>query len=389
MPQYGHAPKPPRGNEGGGGGGGGEGGRGGDSSGRAASAAGTRALALGPLWSWAVVSLPLVQVGRVVLNVHPILLVWMAAELIAGVLPGGMGLASAGAMVAAWMLVLMVREWCRVTWGRWVGSDAKVSTLWLLGGLEPVGRAWMPNPRLAEAGGLLFGMTAWPVLGAIVWLEGGWSAVVFDPLHPGSNELIVRTNLPTWAALAYWAHVFNVLTVCANLLVRAYPLDMARVLEARLTPWLGRAAVGRTVAVGVLTSGALFVLAGPLGLARLAVFAVVLLAWTAARWRAVQVFDAAARRAGGPDPADTDVSADTSARRTRRHGPGPSGVVADRTAAAATSDAAVGDAKPAALTVNDILSKISREGLASLTAAERETLERETRRMRGGPPATS
>jgi hypothetical protein len=369
--------------------------------------------ALGPGWEWTQASIPLIKVGKVGLNAHPLLLIWICGEVLAAVVADSwaMGLESRviSAGILAWFGVLMIREWSRVQWARMCGSDASETTLWMLGGIEPVGRPWMPNPRLAEAGGLFAGMFMWPILAFIVWRTAGVTALGFNPLQP-SNWLAANAPFAWWVAI--WAYAINALLLMSNLLLRVFPLDAGRVLEAQLLPFYGRRAYDKALPLAIGYAGGLMILSAPLGFFRVFVLAGVMLLWQIARWHAYRPIRTT------PDRTATFAGTLASTRIHEASGGGaPGGIGGELGGGNGGPNAKAGLEKPrpegspesggtpttksqsgqpidtkskvrttplddAPLSVDEILRKVARSGLGSLTPDERLTLDLETKRLR-------
>ena len=170
------------------------------------------------------------------------------------------------------------------------------------------------------------------------------------------------SSLAAWALVTLWyLHYMNVVLLAFNLLVPMFPMDGGRILQAALWARSGYAASMRTACVaGLVTSVALFVVAA-VGretlLMAIASFGG-LVCWFERRRLALVAGEegefAASLRDEPPEPPSR-------AEERRRQRQAEEQAEVDR-----------------------ILAKISRQGLESLTRAERKALRRATERRRSG-----
>ncbi|MFZ4575760.1 MAG: hypothetical protein ACOYN0_15300, partial [Phycisphaerales bacterium] len=237
--------------------------------------------------SW---SLPVGRFFHTRVRVHAILPVWLAMELLAPLDPGAIGPLYSAFLVIAFFVIVLARELCRAAFARAMGRQFETVVLWPLGGVShsaPLSRI-SPGiqPALAESGGILFGMLAWPVLAAAVWmLGGGWTQLTLSPLNPAGTLASIGGDLDTVRArtganpvvlIGAWSLYYaNACVLLANLLLPMAPLDASRVILAWQERRLGDAAAAAFVAkFGFVTSVVVLVAGGVMGSTRLIALAV-------------------------------------------------------------------------------------------------------------------
>lgn len=225
--------------------------------------------------SW---SLPLGRFFRTRVRLHILMPLWITVELLGPLHPGKLGLVYSASLVGAFCVVVVARELCRAAFARAMGRQLDTVVLWPLGGVShtsPVSRVYPGlQPALAESGGLLFGMLAWPVLAAAVWmLGGGWGQLSVSPLNPavtlGSigqdlDSVRATTGANPLVLIGAWSLYYaNACVLLANLVLPMFPLDASRVLLAWQERRLGDAAaaafvakIGFVAAIAVLLAGA-------------------------------------------------------------------------------------------------------------------------------------
>lgn len=166
---------------------------------------------------------------------HVILPIWIAAEMLRTVDSRAPGPGATGCLMGAFVLILLARELARAAFARAMGAQFDSVVLWPLGGITagtPLGKVRAGfQPGLAESGGVLFGMLAWPVLAAAVWMLGGnWTLLSMNMLKPvgalGDPGALGPSLLGAWSL--YYA---NAVVLVANLLVPMFPLDAARIVR--------------------------------------------------------------------------------------------------------------------------------------------------------------
>jgi len=289
-------------------------------------------------------------------GLHALFVVWLIAQLIAAVRPDRAGLEFTLPPLTLLLVFVAAHEAVRVLTIRRLRLEPAEIVLWPLGGVTPGAHAERATQLawLASSGLILHAALAPTLAGVVLALGGPGSSLVFWPLTPSSAiaDLAAHTGATPGALLwAWWAYAVNLLLLLANLLP-AYPLDMARVVEAALWRRRGReAAAVATGSLGIAVGAGLIVIAAVLeafGLMALGA------ACAAASWielrAARSVQDLADLSFQGPPPAEQPPDPPKEdPRRAERQ---------------------------AAREVDRILAKISVQGVESLTEAERATLDR-------------
>lgn len=291
-------------------------------------------------------SFPLARLGAIRLRVHWFVPLWVGAELLAWLPRHALGPAHVVAVVASLLVLGVIREASRLGVARWLGSEVEVSRVWPLGGLSPVSVTGTLRPVLAEVGGLLAGLCLLPLL-AWLCVRAGCVAESLTPdlLSPRVTAATLRT--PEQVA-AWWLYFANVLQLAANL-VPAGPFDAGRVLGAILRGRVGERGAAVAARIGLLACAGLFVYGCAAGETRLILVASFAALVTFMDFRRYEFLSSPG---GVPEPA---------AR--------PAAVVHRRAARTEPS-------------LDELLGKISRTGLNSLTPEEREVLSRETERRK-------
>lgn len=238
--------------------------------------------------SW---SLPLGSLFGIRIRAHFLLAIWVAVELFGPIHPGALGPLYAGCLIASFVLIVLVRELCRSAFARGMGRQLDTVVLWPLGGIShtvPLSRVHAGlQPAITESGGLLFGMLAWPVLAAAVWMLGGrWAQVSFNPLNPAMtlagigndlHSIASNTGANPFVLIGAWSLYYaNAIVLLANLLLPMFPLDGARIVLAWQERRLGDLAAAAFVAkVGFLTALVTLVLGSALESTRVMALAVI------------------------------------------------------------------------------------------------------------------
>lgn len=290
-------------------------------------------------------SFPLARLGAIRLRVHWFVPLWVGAELLAWLPRHALGPAHVAAVVASLLVLGVTREASRLWVARWLGSEAEVSRVWPLGGLSPVSVGGTARPVLAEVGGSLAGLCLLPLL-AWLCVRAGCVAEALAPdlLSPRVTAATLRT--PEQVA-AWWLYYANVLQLAANL-VPAGPFDAGRVLGAIARARLGERGAVVAARIGLLVCAGLFVYGCAAGETRLILVASFAALVTFMDFRRHEF-----------------VSAPGAAPESAR----PTAVVHRPAARSEPS-------------LDEVLAKISRTGMASLTPEEREALSRETERRK-------
>lgn len=290
-------------------------------------------------------SLPLFSAFGLRVRVHMLLVLWVAAEMVAWVPRGAVGLVHVFAAVVSIGAVLVVREIVREGIRRGLGGEPQPIVLWPLGGLgaTPVGP--VPRPFLAASGGLLAGAILVPVLGTlVVWSGAGWASLSLDLLSPRVTAGGLRSHAQIWA---WWAYYTNAVVLVTNALLPMLPMDAGRLTQV----FIGR----RALRVALWSAAGVFVLGACLGEMRILALGAV---GALASYLDVRREEFAAGLGLGAAPPRSE----------------PLDATPD-----ATAD--LPEADPAA-DLDAVLRQISRRGMASLSSAQRETLRRETERRR-------
>ncbi|MDX2132537.1 MAG: hypothetical protein SFY69_10855 [Planctomycetota bacterium] len=286
-----------------------------------------------------------------VLRVHALVPIWIGAELVTWLRRDAVGLVHVVAVVTSLLVIAAFRELFRASVARRLGCESAPSVLWPLGGLSPTPISPGGPSPLAECGGLVAGVLLVPALGSLVLASGASpEALLPSPLDPRITAAGLRS---TWQVWAWWAYYANLIMLAANLLLPMSAFDAGRVVQS----WARRARDDyRALAlrIGLFAALAVFVIGASAGETRLMAVAALgglatyldtrRLEFIALGTQTITVRDVPAER---PAP-DVSLEAEPA--------PPPD--------------------------LDDVLARISRDGMASLTPQERRVLERETERRR-------
>ncbi len=278
-------------------------------------------------------------------------------------------------------IVVLVHEFGHCYGARRTGGEADEVLLWPLGGLAMVSPPHHPRAHLITTIG---GPIVHPAIGAaaaaiIVWEAKDGQAIPWNPLHPFTpvSGAYYVSELHRWMSYVFG---INYVMLLFNL-VPMYPLDGGRILQALLWPRMG-----------FVQSTQLATFVGMVGAVGLAVFGIVTKEWTTLGiavfgyfecWRMRQAIQAGAY---SDEPTfGYDFSKGFGAFKDTDHGRGGQmGFFARRRARRALErerrEAAAIEERQRR--IDAILQKVHRDGMHSLTAAERRFLAEETERQR-------
>ncbi len=298
-----------------------------------------------PLLEW---SFPLFRVGRIAVRAHWTLLAYMLFEAIS--LASRLPLWCVPVIIAIITVSVLLHELGHAFAARMVGGDCRKIVLWMLGGLAECERPFRPWPVAAVA-------AAGPAVNAAIYAGCELFLRVWHPEQAGNSS--------EWAVfLLRYASGFNFFLMWFNLLP-GIPLDGSRVLTAGVWTVFGlRAAMRTSLIVSYPVVIGLFVWA--------CYDRSMLLLFLSLWMFSATVQEHAALRQGwstqGFEPAYGDAPSPfarwLSRRRRHRRARLDAKAAADRE------------------TVDDLLAKVSANGLTSLTKRERATLEAYSRRER-------
>jgi len=303
-----------------------------------------------PLTWW---SFPLMRLGGLRIRVHTLLVpVWLGIEMLSWLPQNKLGPIHVFSGLGALLVLALLHEIGRGLLARWLGDGGDCVVLWPLGGLNPVSRRGATHPMVAESGGLVVNILLVPVLALVaLGLQMDRSALVFNPLNPMS---VLQNDLGTVEkVIVWWAYYMNLIMLGVNLLVPMLPLDSGRILQAYLRG-SSNTPVETGARIGFVAAGVLFLFSVTLGQGHLMGVAVLGGVATLMDLRRHQFL----LGDGEPDLPQTHEPEEPPVRKAPQPVPNTE--------------------------LDEVLAKISREGMENLTAGEREVLARETERRRRG-----
>lgn len=298
-------------------------------------------------------SFPVFRMRRIQVRLHLIVPLWIGAELLFSLAQGRLGPLQVSMAIGSLLLIASLREWMRAHAARVLGADKDTAIAWPLGGLTPVSRPGLPHPIAAELGGLVFGVAVMPFLVTLFWMTGAdLSALLFNPLLPGET---VGSLVTPAQQIAWWLIYANGVILALNLLLPMYPYDAAGILYASLRQRLGSARANDVVLrCGLFSAISLLVCAATAGETRLIAVAIFAAAATLHQFRKNEFLYALSR----PMPDRAAQCPDESPE------PEPEPAYSEQS-------------------LDEVLAKITRQGIHSLTPRERSLLEEATRIRRG------
>lgn len=306
---------------------------------------------------WAV---PLYRAWGISVRVHVLFIVFIVVRLLFSLDQSLAGVGHAGLMLAALFGLVLLHEYGHCFACRRVGGEADEVLLWPLGGLAMCRppHDWRSNLITTVGGPGVNAVLLLPLGAAVWWLTGEPRAVFFDLFNPGTafGAAQSSSSAAAWGISAVIAlHVMNAYGLLFNVLVPMYPMDGGRILHALLWRQMGyHRATDVATLVGMVAAG---------------VMAVVGIVTEQTMLMAIAFFGAITcwqdRRqlrfaSSGGDDAIIAASQRLAAEETKRLAE-----ARRRREAEAARQAEV----------DRILAKIAKEGMASLTRKEQQTLK--------------
>ncbi|MFN0012648.1 MAG: site-2 protease family protein [Phycisphaerales bacterium] len=327
-------------------------------------------------------SITLFKIAGIRVRAHMLFVLYVVFEVVAAALQQGqLGPGYRALSIGALFTLVLLHEFGHCLVCRWVGGTADDILLWPLGGLAFCRPPHRWKASLATTlGGPAVNAVLVPVLGALVLSTGtGWDGLIFNLFK--YEATLVQLNLTSWWAVGVWSlYYVNLALLAFNMLVPMFPMDAGRVVQELLWARVGYAkSMWISTTVGLAGAAVLAVLGMTTNQTTLIMIAIFggltcyserqklrYLRWqeeeespwaasAQARWRP----DADAR-AGTPPEVPEDFDPDAAARKAR------AALEAEQTE------------------VDRILAKIARAGMASLSRAEKATLEGASARKRRG-----
>lgn len=305
--------------------------------------------------TWAI---PLVTWRGVRIGVHAIFPIWALAECAAALPRGRDAVFTLLTAAACYLVVVLARELARAWWAARAGREVHEIVAWPLGGFASSGAASARATAMGELGGVVFTAILAVPLGGFLWALG----VHLDELAVG---ILVPSAYPHTRdpieAVVFWSFHASVVLTAFNALVPMAPFDVAHAIDRLHAPERSPVdAAGSSLRRGLFMAFVLFTGAAVASAERVMAVAMLggLTTWIEYRrvmflhrplLNTILVED---RAASINEPHDEDVRESN-------------------------------EAHSALPQVDEVLAKITRSGLTSLSAKERRSLEEATRRSRG------
>jgi Zn-dependent protease len=317
-------------------------------------------------------SFPLFRIFGIRVRVHFFLAIWLAALLLQGWVKGGLpGMGWHAGTLAILFATVLFHELAHCWMAIRVGAGAEEILLWPLGGMAYVGQtgSMRDEIKVAAAGPLSNFVLAGACLGALLLTGAPWDWNHLNPFAP-------------WWQMSSLAQTFlvhavriNLILGLFNLCIPAYPLDGGRILFAWLTIRHGRHHAAVTTARIALVAGAVMAV---WGLAQNDLMLILIGVWVL--MESFQVLRLARMGEVGAHPAFGGAP-EHDTGRAEPDRPGFFARWRDRRESARAEREAL-EARELDLKVDEVLGKVSREGIGSLTPEERAILQRASERSR-------
>ncbi|XVJ60622.1 MAG: hypothetical protein HEQ23_15010 [Tepidisphaera sp.] len=321
-------------------------------------------------------SFPLFRVPRWVpgirnidVRVHILYILILLGQLAGAAGSNGVGVARMAIWMAMLFVLVLLHEFGHCLACRLVGGSADKVLMWPLGGLaycEPP-RRWKPA-LITTLGGPGVNVILFPVFAAGLFAAGaGWSDVFFNPFQPGAG-LSPEFYGMSWRGWLWSAHSMNLLLLAFNMLLPMFPMDAGRVVQEILWSRVGyQRSMVIAVNVGLFAAVAVGIFGIATGKSMLVGIAIFggLTCYTERQKLAMM---------GESSPWSYDTDRGYSGFRVEQDSaPARPSWSERRKAKAAEKQAAQSAARDAE--VDRILGKIATQGMGSLTAKEKATLD--------------
>ncbi|MFT5424549.1 MAG: Zn-dependent protease [Phycisphaerales bacterium] len=330
-------------------------------------------------------SIPFGRVAGLTLRMHLVFPVYVISRLIWSISRDEVSFTYMLPLMGSFLVLVLAHELGHAYACRRVGGRADRVILWPLGGLAEM----YPPPHwrasfMTALGGPAVNLALFPILASWVYIAtGSLSAVFFFPLEELrvilSGVVTPAGEQPYWLIVIWSLHFANLMLILFNLLIPMMPLDSGRLTHALLWKYLGwKTAMEITTIAGIVCGGALGVFAvagnesGLLVIAGLGI-------WVCYQEnRRLKFLDSGGEErptahAGGPGLDEGSAPATIKAPGAIRVSP-----------ARGVGDAGSGAAERPEDSdeVDRILAKISEVGMDGLSADEKRTLKRASKRDR-------
>lgn len=307
-------------------------------------------------FSWAI---PLYTAWGIRVKIHILFIILIIARLIWSASRDAIGLPYMAMGLGTLFVIVLLHEYGHCVACRMVGGEADEILMWPLGGLA----SCMPPPTwqanlITAVGGPAVNVVLWPVLAGLLLLSGmGWESIFFNPFAPQVPLAVIDR---WWLVLLWWTYYTNLILLAFNVLTPVFPLDGGRIVQCLLWSRMGyERATDIATRIGLVGAAILFVVgmvAAQTTLMAIAIFGG-MTCWFERKRLAFA--------ADGGMSAMASVEAKASWREQRAY---------DRAAKKQAEERE--ERARIQREVDEILEKISKQGIGSLTKKERETLAR-------------
>ncbi len=315
-------------------------------------------------------SIKLFSLRGIVVRAHVILILWLVLQPLFSINQGAVGFAWMAIGMGALFLIVTIHEFGHCFACRYVGGIADRIVLLPWGGLALCmpPHAWKPA-FITTVGGPAVHVVLAPIFAGLVLAAGvSPDVLLFNPINPFAefSHPSFGGSLIWLQVAAFWLYAMNLFLFAFNVFLPFFPLDGGRMVQELLWAKYGYRK-SMEMATGIGLFGALFL--GVVGLAMGNVFLVIigvfggLTCWGERQRLRADVDLAHSGMAGmGAMPTTHNAPRGPSKREVKRR------------------EKAQRDEQ----TLDELLEKIAREGMNSLSRSERRTLDRLSKARREG-----
>ncbi len=318
-------------------------------------------------------SLPMYCAWGIQVRIHVLFIIFVLAQLVFSFFTdGAFGPRFMIITMGGLFGIVLLHEYGHCIACRMVGGDADEIMLWPLGGLA----SCMPPDTwrahlVTVVGGPLVNVILVPVLGVpLLLLTGSWDSVFFNPFNTtfAIASLSATSGAAYWGMFTLWSLYFvNWILLAFNVLVPMFPMDGGRIFQAILWARIGHSRSMRiSLKVGIVFAIVLVVI-GMLGrplLMGIGIFGGIV-CWIEHRRLT------APDELGGPS-IDLSAAFEHPERELAEAGPSKRELKQQEREQKHQEE------------IDRVLEKIAKQGMDSLSRAEKKLLQQETERKRGG-----
>jgi Zn-dependent protease len=316
-------------------------------------------------------SVPLFTAFGIRVRMHVLMILFIATELIFATSRDGYGVKSTATELTILFISVLLHEFGHCFGARWVGGEADEILMWPLGGLATTRPPHRPWPSFfATAMGPAVNLFICLVAGVIVYFLNGPDDLPWFPFRNGIKSYIPHDNLTFYI---WWVFLINYALLMFNLCLVFYPFDGGRMIQELMWVKIGYYRSMRIATVVGMVGAIVVAAVGLLEHSWLLIFIAIFGFINCYRQRQM-LQEMGPEDFGGGDSIDYSAAYEPQTPRRRR---------------SRLSQRAIKKARRLAMEsrleqerIDQILAKVSAQGMASLTWSERRALRKATEHRR-------